>query len=165
MDKLFELSADLTLDAGAFLSALFKAEQAAQTAASTLISLQSAASAGWGTVCAAIQSATDRMKEFLTLQGGASAPGYATGIDYVPYNNFPARLHEGEAVLTALEASQWRAGHPNGGNADAHAIAQAVAAALSGAAVQMDGHAVGQLVAPTVSQEIARETSSLTYRK
>ena len=35
---------------------------------------------------------------------------FATGLDYVPYNEFPARLHEGEAVLTKLEAENWRNG-------------------------------------------------------
>lgn len=29
---------------------------------------------------------------------------YATGIDYVPYDNFPALLHQGERVQTAVEA-------------------------------------------------------------
>ena len=33
----------------------------------------------------------------IALQG----QGYATGLDRVPYNNFPALLHEGERVLTA----------------------------------------------------------------
>lgn len=31
-----------------------------------------------------------------------------TGLDYVPYDEFPALLHRGEAVLTAAEAKQWR---------------------------------------------------------
>lgn len=30
--------------------------------------------------------------------------GYAAGIDYVPYDNFPALLHQGERVQTAVEA-------------------------------------------------------------
>lgn len=30
-------------------------------------------------------------------------PGYAVGLSYVPYNNFPTVLHEGERVLTASE--------------------------------------------------------------
>ena len=46
--------------------------------------------------------------------GGAGrrfgGPGFASGLDYVPYDNFAARLHEGEAVLTAREAADWRMG-------------------------------------------------------
>lgn len=34
----------------------------------------------------------------------------AGGLDYVPYNGYPAILHSGEAVLTASEADDWRRG-------------------------------------------------------
>lgn len=34
--------------------------------------------------------------------------GYASGLPYVPRDNFPARLHEGEAVLTKQQAEKWR---------------------------------------------------------
>lgn len=40
----------------------------------------------------------------------------AIGNDYVPYNNYPALLHRGEAVLTAREADEWRRGKGSGGN-------------------------------------------------
>lgn len=40
----------------------------------------------------------------------------ASGIDFVPYNRFPAILHEGEAVLTASEADAWRKGNGGAGN-------------------------------------------------
>ena len=36
--------------------------------------------------------------------------GYATGLERVPYDNFPALLHEGERVLTAAQARSMDAG-------------------------------------------------------
>lgn len=39
---------------------------------------------------------------------------YAIGTDYVPFNNMPAILHRGEAVLNAYEADQWRRGRSRG---------------------------------------------------
>lgn len=46
---------------------------------------------------------------------GSGKPA-ASGLDYVPRNNFPALLHEGEAVLTASEAKAWRKGNGGAGN-------------------------------------------------
>lgn len=40
--------------------------------------------------------------------------GHATGLDYVPYDNYLARLHKGEAVLTSSEADVWRGGGSTG---------------------------------------------------
>ena len=47
-----------------------------------------------------------------TTGGGQSTyiPSHATGLDYVPYDNYTANLHRGEAVLTAAEAEDYRAG-------------------------------------------------------
>jgi len=41
---------------------------------------------------------------------GVSLTGYATGLERVPYDNFPALLHEGERVLTASEARNYNGG-------------------------------------------------------
>ena len=44
--------------------------------------------------------------EFVNV--GAAVP-MATGAEYIPYDNFPALLHEGEAVLTKEENAAWQA--------------------------------------------------------
>ena len=48
------------------------------------------------------------------VQSGGDLPGHAVGFDYVPYDNYVARLHEGEAVLTKSEADRWRSGEGRG---------------------------------------------------
>jgi len=40
------------------------------------------------------------------VSGMEEPKGYATGLPRVPYNNYPALLHEGEVVLTKKEANQ-----------------------------------------------------------
>lgn len=37
-------------------------------------------------------------------------PGHASGLDYVPYDDYLMRAHRGEAVLTSSDASDWRSG-------------------------------------------------------
>lgn len=48
-----------------------------------------------------------------TIQGGGESTEHAIGLDYVPFNEYPAMLHKGEAVLTAREAEEWRRGATN----------------------------------------------------
>lgn len=80
----------------------------------------------------------------------ATVQPYASGIDYVPYDNYLAALHRGEAVVPKNEAERERSAAIDPA-AIASAVADAVVSALSGMAVQMDGQQVGELVAPAVS--------------
>ena len=41
--------------------------------------------------------------DFLGLDLGGGGSGHAGGLNYVPYDNYPALLHKGEKVLTAAE--------------------------------------------------------------
>lgn len=77
-------------------------------------------------------------------------PGFKSGLDYVPEDDFVARLHKGEAVLTKEEASEWR----SGGN---HELASAIreltdsmpgmiADALSSVRIDVNKREFGRLV-------------------
>lgn len=94
-----------------------------------------------------------------TSGGPGGLRGYATGLPNVPYNNFVARLHEGERVLTKSENAEYsnRARSTGGGSSNlAEAIAAAVVSAMSGMQVSMDGQRVGDIVTDRVSRNIAQ---------
>ena len=94
-----------------------------------------------------------------------NAPSKATGLDYVPYDNFIAKLHAGETVLNRADATAYRA--RNVGGIDyvrlGQITAEAVSNALAGMTVTMSGEQVGRLTAKTVSREIAKGAKSLRY--
>ncbi len=180
MAQLFELSAELTLDPADFLRAIRQAEDAARrlqttidrataAASSAMGRLQGSAATAMGSVAGSIQRAIDKARELsgirLTpaVEASGAAPRLATGMNYVPYNEFPALLHEGEAVLTKLEAAAWRQGGTTASAVDPNAIASAVASALSGAAINLDGRAVGEWLAPTVDKAMARAVRARRY--
>lgn len=48
--------------------------------------------------------------------GTGGGNGHATGLNYVPYDEYPAVLHQGEAVLNAVQARAWRSGEGTNGN-------------------------------------------------
>ena len=88
-----------------------------------------------------------------------SAPKLAVGLDYVPFDEYPAQLHEGEAVLTKAEAADWRRGGSVQGPTAAeigHAVADAMRETLNGLGVYMGADRVGDLVTDRVSRNIAR---------
>lgn len=66
-------------------------------------------------VGAIASNAAKKMQQALddaqTAANNATVNGsHATGLYYVPFDNYIAELHKGEAVLTAEEATAWRAG-------------------------------------------------------
>ena len=100
----------------------------------------------------------------LTNPAGRS---FATGLDYVPNDNFAANLHEGEAVLTKAEAADWR----RGGSVQAidyaamgRAVGSAVREALSGIGLYTDdGTRIADMVTQRVSRNIARESKNRRF--
>lgn len=99
--------------------------------------------------------------------GTGAGRGFATGLDYVPNDNFYARLHEGEAVLTKAEAADWR----RGGSVQAidyaamgSAVGSAVREALSGIGLYTDdGTRIADMVTQRVSRNIAREAKNRRF--
>lgn len=100
----------------------------------------------------------ERLNAWNDIDALWNSNGYATGLKRVPWDNFPARLHKGEEVLTRTEAEQRRHGGTQTVDAAAigQAVASAVAQALSGMGVIMDGQQVGRLTAQTVGRELER---------
>lgn len=106
-------------------------------------------------------------KTSATVGNRGATGSFATGLDYVPYDDFRARLHAGEAVLNRAEATSWRRGDA-AGTIDASAIASAVASAvreaLDGVGVYMGAERVGDLVTDRVSRNIAKSAWNRRYQ-
>lgn len=55
------------------------------------------------------------MNRAATTLGSVAVNGsHATGLEFVPFDNYLARLHKGEAVLTSSQADAWRSGSMGG---------------------------------------------------
>ena len=90
---------------------------------------------------------------------------FATGLDYVPYDNFIAKLHAGETVLNRADATAYRAGNVGGISVESisQAVAVAVREALDGVGVYMGADRVGDLVTQRVSRNIAKGARAMRY--
>lgn len=82
--------------------------------------------------------------------------GFAVGLDYVPSNNFIARLHEGEAVLTKSEATDWRRGEGQGVSLDLSGLAEALGEIINDRpiAINIDSKAFATIMAREMSRSI-----------
>lgn len=111
-----------------------------------------------------VQAQVDALNEVLAnlgnvggLVGGLFGGGFkidgshATGLDYVPFNNYLAQLHEGESILNAEEARIWRS-FKNGGASVANTIDYEAMGGLMrdnikpGGNVYLDGRVVGRVI-------------------
>lgn len=81
---------------------------------------------------------------------GMRLPGFATGLDFVPRDNYLARLHYGESVLTKEEATAWRNGQQSG--IDYDRLAEAMAQRPM--AFNIDGKAFAVMLARELSRSI-----------
>ena len=87
-----------------------------------------------------MQQALGQIQAMANSAGGGK---YKTGLDYVPYDEFPAILHKGEAVLTASEAAAWRAGKREGAGASI-TESELVTSARNGITIVQNIHVVPQ---------------------
>lgn len=118
-----------------------------------------------GAVSAAWDSAWINPSNWGKDKNYGAGRSFATGLDYVPYDNFIAKLHAGETVLNRADATAYRAG--NVGSISAESISQAVAVAvreaLDGVGVYMGADRVGDLVTQRVSRNIAKGARAMRY--
>ena len=170
---------DQKLEADAQFDALVqKADEAVQALdlsgeaggnmASTIQAIASAISDNKDAVDQAVQSIIDSVQKLSNIKinlkvtrsfsGGNLGLGdllngsFATGLDYVPFDNFLAQLHEGEGILTAEENRVWQQ-FKNGGASTANTIDYGTLGDVihtntqsGGGNVYLDGQTVGRVI-------------------
>lgn len=69
----------------------------------------------WGSVVSWFKNAVGNLRgnAYIGLTTEAPPSKY-TGLEYVPYDNYPVITHKGEAILTKSEAEAWRKGESGG---------------------------------------------------
>lgn len=91
--------------------------------------------------------------------GGNAGRRFASGINYVPFDDYDATLHRGEAVLPRQEAEAYRQSRTSD-NADVVAKLDDVIDALTHLSLNMDGQKVADLITGRTSRNISRETNN-----
>ena len=83
---------------------------------------------------------------------------HASGLGYVPYDNYISRLHRGEMVLTRQQADTYRQGSGSGRQ-------YAVSASLNVGSMTLNNGMDAQRVAQALSKETTRQVRALGRRK
>ena len=87
-------------------------------------------------------------------------PSHATGLSWVPHDDYVARLHVGEAVLTRQEAAEWRNGGVSTGRIEA--LLSAILSALGNPVpAVIDGPSVYDYVSGRFSRDIKNKSFAL----
>lgn len=138
-------------------------------------SIVSEISSWWSGIKSSVSGLFNINANVSTSFGGGSSTGngagrtftvdgsHAKGLDFVPRDNYLARLHKGEAVLTSAQADAWRSGSMGGAdigrletaiNGMTAMMQQLVASSRSGQQIVLDsGVLVGQL-APALDTQL-----------
>lgn len=146
-------------------SGLDTVSSSAQVAGESLTGVSALVNTPFKNIASAAATARGALSSFASKLSGFKLPSIggggagdnttmsekAIGMDFVPYDEYPALLHRGEMVLTAAEASTYRLALNGVGGSGGGVDYSALASAMSGLTVQMDGRTVGRLVEPHVS--------------
>lgn len=135
----------------------------------SIASTQAAIKAWWENVCRdlglVIPVGSDvHESDSGTTHGGGGMrwgdlPGHATGLSWVPHDDYVARLHAGEAVLTRQEAAEWR----NGGGASNARVEALLSAILSALNNPIPAVVDGNSVYDYVSGRMTRDTRNRSF--
>ena len=91
--------------------------------------------------------------------------GFAKGLNYVPFDGFPALLHRGEQVITASQARRNRGISGGSAGIDIGAIASAVSGAIRSAmeGVSVNSYLSGKDITDNVDRDMARKLKARRF--
>ena len=110
----------------------------------------------------AVQTGFSRIGGVFSMLGSVfkTDGSHATGLDYVPFDNYIAQLHEGESILTAEEANIWRQfkyGQMSSRNVDYDALGATMRDNVkTGGNVYLDGQTVGRVISASQANDYRR---------
>lgn len=96
---------------------------------------------------------------------GGGGRGFAKGLNYVPFDGFPALLHRGEQVITASQARRNRGISGGSTGIDTGAIASAVSGAIRSAmeGVSVNSYLSGKDITDNVDRDMARKLKARRF--